>query len=264
MARINIESQFWTDVMEVAARMGDSDKAVGQALKLIKFAQEEHKKGKPVLLTEFRAKFSEHLMPEFAYIEGDRVVVRGAEKFFGWLDKKKAAGTQGGVKSGEVRRSKSKQTKANRSKPKQAEPSYSSSLSSSSSSSHSSSSILPTEVIAADAGAGTNGFIAAYCERFKARWGVNPPIHGKEQGIAKRLAKGKSLERQIEILDAYFSMPDAWVVKCKHTLTMLEMKINEVVVFAESGRFTTSREVRQADDMAANHMLMEKLKREGK
>jgi hypothetical protein len=255
MARINIESQFWTDVMEVAARMGDSDKAVGQALKLIKYAQEEYKKGKRIPVADFRAKFSEHLMPEFARIDGDHIVVSGAEKFFGWLDAKKEAGKQGGVKSGKVRRSKTKQTEAKRSKPKQTEPSSSSSssLSSSSSSSHSSISNSSNSTPK------VSDFVAAYCDRFKIRWGDNPQILQKDAGIAKRLAKDLSLDRFTYLLDAYFQMPDAWLVKIKHPLATFETKLNEIVVFAESGKFTTNREVRQADDMATTYQLLKKI-----
>jgi hypothetical protein len=109
----------------------------------------------------------------------------------------------------------------------------------------------------------TNEFIAAYCQKFKDRWGSNPEIKGKNAGIAKRLAKGWSLERTEILLDAFFSMPDAQLVKAKHPLTMLEYKLNEITVFADSGTFTTQLQAFQADRGASNQMLLQKI-REGK
>lgn len=106
-------------------------------------------------------------------------------------------------------------------------------------------------------------FVAAYCDRFKARWGISPPIQGKDAGIAKRLAKTLSLDRYQWLLDAYFSMPDAWLVKQKHPLNLFESKLTEVAVFADSGRFTTARQVREADNMATTMQLLNDVK-EGK
>lgn len=108
---------------------------------------------------------------------------------------------------------------------------------------------------------GANEFIAAYCERFKRRWGMNPPIQPKDAGIAGRLAKGLTPERRDLYLDAYFAMPDAALVKAKHPINLFELKLNEVSVFAESGEFTTARQARQADDSATNALLLERVRR---
>lgn len=116
------------------------------------------------------------------------------------------------------------------------------------------------DIAAAPAG-GAHEFIAAYCERFKERWGVNPPIQGKDAGILKQLAKGMSLDRFKDLLDAFFQMPDAWIVKGKHTVAMFHMKLNEIVVYADAGKFTTSREAQQADNTATNAMLLAKVQR---
>jgi hypothetical protein len=56
-------------------------------------------------------------------------------------------------------------------------------------------------------------------------------------------------------------MPDAWLVKVKHPLAALETKLNEIVVFAESGQFTTQRQVRDADNSVSNAMLLAKVQR---
>jgi hypothetical protein len=109
----------------------------------------------------------------------------------------------------------------------------------------------------------SNFFIAAYCERFKNRWGNNPPITGKDAGIAKRLAKQFTEEKLSLYLDAFFSMPDAWVLKAKHPLNLFETKLNEIVVFANSGQFTTARDVRDADETNAVAAQLKRI-REGK
>ena len=106
----------------------------------------------------------------------------------------------------------------------------------------------------------TKSFIARYAENFKLRYGFNPDIKGKESGIAKRLAKDLSEEKINLYLDAYFQMPDAYVIKAKHPLGLFETKFNEITVFANSGQFTTSRQAQQADDMASNMLLLQKVR----
>lgn len=94
-------------------------------------------------------------------------------------------------------------------------------------------------------------FIAGYCERFKAKYGNNPEIIGKDAGIAVRVVKGWGSEKIELYLDAFFSLPDAWLVKAKHPLSAFETKLNEIVVFAKSGKFTTMKQAQQADSSAA-------------
>lgn len=235
--------------------MGSADLAAGQALRLIRFAQQQAKKGNGVTYQDFSERFSDLLMPEFARRDGDMVIVRGADVHFAWLKKKAEAGRKGGRSKTE---SKTKHLKQNRitnteAPPKQIEASssYSSSYSSSNSPSIISNSSNSTQKV--------HTFVAAYCDRFKTRWGHSPPILGKDAGIAKRLAKDLSLGRYEALLEAYFQMPDAWVVKNKHTLGIFESKLNEIAVFMETGKFTTAREVRDADNMATNMQLLNKI-----
>lgn len=264
MARINIEDQFWKDIIEVAARMGDSDRAVGQALKLIQLGQERFKAGRPISVAEFDAKFSRDLIPEFARIDGDRVIVAGAGKHFAWLRKKSEAGKIGGSSKSPK---KTKNLKQNRNTPKQnrsktetepklteASPSLSSSPSCSSSPSISVSNTTRTK-----AGA----FIAGYKHRVFERWKFKPNVEGKDAGICKRVAERLSFEEIELYLDAFFRMPDAELVKKKHAIYLFELKINEIGAFAHTGNFTTNRQAMQADDMASNALLLQQV-REGK
>lgn len=104
-------------------------------------------------------------------------------------------------------------------------------------------------------------FIAAYSERFKSRWGSNPPITGKEAGIISRVAKSVGQEKFEFYLDAYFAMPEAQFVKAKHPMNLFELKLSEISVFANSGKFHTQRQVREADSSATNAMLLAKIER---
>lgn len=108
----------------------------------------------------------------------------------------------------------------------------------------------------------TKSFIASYCDRFKFRYGSAPVIQGKDAGIAKRIAQSIGEEKMELYLDAFFSMPDAWLVKTKHPLGAFETKMNEIVVFANTGNFTTQRQANQSDDLATNALLLEKVRRE--
>lgn len=107
----------------------------------------------------------------------------------------------------------------------------------------------------------TNEFISFYIKQFKLRYGAAPPIQGKDTGIAKRLLKEFGLERLTLLLDAYFAMPDAYVLKAKHPLNLFAIKMNEVVVFAETGKFTTQRDARMQDSISTVHSQIERIKR---
>lgn len=261
MARINIEAQFWTDVMEVAVRMGDSDKAVGQALKLIKYAQDEYKKGKRISLADFRARFSDHLMPEFARIEGEFVIVAGATKFFGWLDKKKEAGHQGGVKSGKSRRSKRQQTEANGSTTQQAEPSSSISLSISSSSSDSNSSLV--EISPAEP-SGPNTELnrkiwQAYSDAYFDRYGTEPV---RNKAVNSKINQvGQRLGSEAPDVARYFLGHDkSYYVSKMHDVGLLLSDAEALRTQWATGRKTSQTQAHQADQSSA---LKEQLKRFG-
>lgn len=172
------------------------------------------------------------------------IYVRGSSQYLEWVAERRRAAVAGGKKSAKKRAKKpqtpqanGKQTEAKDELAKQTQPSgsYSSSGSSSGSEFENSSNSKP------------QAFIAGYCVRFKSRYGNNPEILGKDAGIAGRLVKGWSQSKIDLYLDAFFSMPDSWLVKTKHPLAAFETKLNEVVVFAKSGEFTTLKQAQQAD-----------------
>lgn len=253
MARINIEDQFWKDIIEVAARMGDSDRAVGQALKLIQLGQERFKAGRPILVAEFDAKFSRDLIPEFARIDGDRVIVAGAGKHFAWLRKKSEAGKIGGASKSPK---KTKTLKQNRNTPKQnrstTEAKTSTSETSSSSSYSSSLSVSPSSSVntppegRADKSA-VSGIVALYCDLYQDRCGARPPVTGKDAGILGRLVKDLGPPKVREMLEAYFQMPDAWAVASGYALELFLTKRNEIQRFISTGKVITRSQASQAD-----------------
>ena len=106
-------------------------------------------------------------------------------------------------------------------------------------------------------------FLAKYAELFKAKWGTNPEIGKREAGIATGILRSLSPSRAELLLEAFFQLPDAWLIKQTHPLGAFETKKQELVVFAETGNFTTNRQVRQADDAVSDAVLRKQI-REGR
>ena len=268
MARLNIEEQFWVDVGGVAVKIGDQDRALGNVLRFLRCAQEKHRAGKLISEAEFIERgFSEHLIPTFAKRTPDGIKAVGAEKHFEWLKAKKEAGKSGGVASGRARRSKPKQTEANHINSKQTnqtEPSISisSSISSSGSSSNSSSKKIICD--AADESANpTKGFIADYCERWKAKYGTNPSIGGQDAGIAKRVVKHLGVGKAKTYLAEFFVLDDWGAQNSMHALSAFERSVNKIKAKIEAGVVVTSaRRKTKAEEVSEyNAQMHEKILR---
>ncbi len=105
MARINIEEHFWLEILQVIKKIGDEDKAIGNVMRLFRFAQERYKQEKIISDEDWKIhEFLDELVPIFAIkIEGG-YALRGAEKHFNWLRERRENGKLGGKKSVEVRR----------------------------------------------------------------------------------------------------------------------------------------------------------------
>lgn len=100
MARINIEDQFWLDILDIIGSYGSQDEAIGNAVRFIRFAQEKHKQGLLISERDFEVKgFSEALIPLFAERVDGGIRAAGAAKHFGWLLDKSESGRVGGKKS---------------------------------------------------------------------------------------------------------------------------------------------------------------------
>jgi hypothetical protein len=77
--------------------------------------------------------------------------------------------------------------------------------------------------------------VAAYCEAFKARYGANPIINGKDAGTLARLAKqiGDDYET---CLARYFADSDPFLVKAAHSPALFETRLNALRVNGNGSR----------------------------
>lgn len=105
--------------------------------------------------------------------------------------------------------------------------------------------------------------IRTYCHYFKLKHGTTPHITGKDSGIAKRIANDLSEDKIDMYLNAFFSLPEGKLFKAKHPLSMFEFHKNEIVHFANSGKFTTNTQANHLDQ-SANSLSMLQQVREGK
>ena len=104
-----------------------------------------------------------------------------------------------------------------------------------------------------------NEYVKVYCELFKHKWETNPAIHGKQAGIIKKLSNEMSLEKFKELMVAFFSMPDSYLIKAKHPIELFITKLNEVTVWNDKRKYTTNVEARQKDSLANNAMLLHQI-----
>jgi hypothetical protein len=105
--------------------------------------------------------------------------------------------------------------------------------------SHASGEAAPTKVDALPVKSVEN-LIPHYCEEYKKRYGINPPIMGKSSGIAKRLVKDLGLERAKRLVTAYLGMSESWFLTKGHDLFTFEQNITKINEFMErsQGRLT--------------------------
>jgi len=92
-----------------------------------------------------------------------------------------------------------------------------------------------------------NLLIAFYCDLFIKKNSINPVITGKDAGILKRFVKEVGLAKAKEMLVAYFSMPDAFVVEKAYAVELFVSKRNEIQRFISSGKVVTRSEAQKAD-----------------
>lgn len=268
MARINIEDSLFKDrrFIDLCIKMGSRTMALGALLESYMLSQSYAKPDNPRCLIPASAWKSQGLHDDLiacglAVREDDKIYVRGSAECHAWLIQKQAAGRQGGLKKSA---SKTKHLKQNARSTTEAQPKRGQAKPKPPTLTLPLTPSLPLTLANENpSDSKPQAFIAAYCQRFKQRWGTSPVIMGVEAGAAKRIAKTMSLEKFEKYLEAFFTMPDAWLVKNKHRLATFESKLNEIVVFEQSGSFITNKQAHQADEMASNALLLKQV-REGK
>lgn len=289
MARINIEDSLYKDnrFTDLCIAFGCKYKALGSLTALWALGQQYYKREQSPIP---RDKWNEQRLPKelldigWAVEREDGIHVDGAAKQFKWLVDNQENASAGGKESAKRPRDEKgrllpKQTPSE----VQAAAGLSQANPSESSAPTPTPSLSPTLIHSTNSGISfsdendsesaakprresrrgkkTQGLIARYCELWREKYGGNPPILGKDAGIAGRIAKDISEEKINLYLEAFFQMPDPWLTKVKHPLSQLELKINEVAVFADCGKFTTRTEVNQQDKGAAQFSQLDRIRR---
>lgn len=85
---------------------------------------------------------------------------------------------------------------------------------------------------------------AIYCEMFKARYGTNPPITGKDIGILKQLAKDVGQAKAVSLVESFFQMNDPYFVKRRHDLGALATSVKAVAVYKDTGKTTNTIDIK--------------------
>ncbi len=104
-----------------------------------------------------------------------------------------------------------------------------------------------------------SALVAHYCDEFKFRYSVNPSISRADSGILKKLFQDMGIDRAKDLIRAYFEMPEPYIVKSKHPIKLLSYKINEVLVYAETGSFISTSQVRSAEKAQASNDLLRQI-----
>ncbi len=81
-------------------------------------------------------------------------------------------------------------------------------------------------------------FIKKYCEIYKTKFGINPVINGKAQGIAKRLTKDLGLTQALHLVEIYLRMDTQWFKTKGYDLMTFEANLNTVQLYAKPRKVT--------------------------
>lgn len=109
----------------------------------------------------------------------------------------------------------------------------------------------------------THELIVFWVKNYKAVYGNNPPMPGKQQGVLRRLHKDFGLERAKLYLEAYLRIKEQWYVKKRHSLDQLESNLNAVEQFISNGRIVTSKTAQQIETDQHNQAAMEAASNDG-
>lgn len=90
--------------------------------------------------------------------------------------------------------------------------------------------------------------VAVYCESYKARYGHNPVIGGKQSGVLTQFAKNHPRVWP-SIIRGYLQMPDSWATARSHPVELLESKLNEIARFLKTGKVVTRKVIDHAEEM---------------
>lgn len=109
--------------------------------------------------------------------------------------------------------------------------------------------VLGSEIGApATGGVEVNAVIRAYTDFWKARYQTSPPITGKQVGILKNLVKSLGRKKVLELLEAFFKMPDASFVQQSHSVEVFNFNLNRIQSFISTGQVVSKRKAFEVDE----------------
>lgn len=83
----------------------------------------------------------------------------------------------------------------------------------------------------------------------------------KDRGLLQAATKELGEARVLEMLHAYFKMPDAYFIQKRHDVVTFHMNLSKIAAFADTGEFMTSTQTRQLDRTATTVSLIERIRR---
>lgn len=276
MARINIEDDIYKDIrfITLIAKTGDVNTALGALVRAWSLAQKyylDSETDRLIPKVEWKKQGMLDTILEVGLAEEleNGIKVSGSEKQFAWLLQKSKAGK----KSVELRRNNKENKKRTPVNVRSTElngserlgTSSSISFSTSNSSSNSFKNLVSKETKSQNKNFApkTSEFIKKYCELWKTKHGSNPPITGKDTGIAKRICKTLSDVKITQYLEAYFQMPDAWYIKKRHPIEIFESQLKEIAAFSETGEFITKKQMYDADKTVGIRAQLARIEKTG-
>lgn len=98
-----------------------------------------------------------------------------------------------------------------------------------------------------EGGKKTHALISHYCEVYKDRYTINPPINGKATGVMSRLGKDFSLDKGKKLISTFLTMNDQFFIAKAHDLATFENNLNKIQVTAETGKQITREQAQKIE-----------------
>jgi hypothetical protein len=249
VARVNIEDSIYTDqrFLDLFIKLGNRYEAVGMLVTAWTLAQKWYvTPSRMIPLTVWR----EQRMPDALIetglaeiVDGEFVRMRGADDQFAWLKQRQAAGKNGGIASGIVRREiideSAKRTEAKRSgaNPLTLTPPLSLDLTKTKQKKEPSGGQLDRQADLPSMPTPTQEFIGAYVKAFQSRYpGGRPDLSPKVQGGIKRLLAGMPLDRACAMIQVYLQLDEPWFKTKAYDFGTFEQNLSKVGLALDTGR----------------------------
>lgn len=105
--------------------------------------------------------------------------------------------------------------------------------------------------------------VGVYCEEWKLRYGINPPLRAQDTKQLKSVGETNGLERTSDLLRAYLGMNEAWMLQKRHDLATFFSNMTAVAQFMENGRTLTRADLRVVESGSNLQNTLRKIREEG-